>query len=73
MSLISLLLVLLIEQLQPSSLRQPVLRRYLRLADRVADRLPLAQRRQGWLAWALAVLLPAGLSALLYYLLDAVG
>jgi len=73
MSLISLLLVLLIEQLQPSSLRQPVLRRYLQLADRVADRLPLAQRRQGWLAWALAVLLPAGLSALLYYLLDAVG
>ena len=75
MSLISLLLVLLIEQFQPQPqpLRQSLLRRYLPLVDRVVAHLQPVGQRQGWLAWAIAVLLPAALSALLYHLLDAAG
>ena len=65
MSLISLLLVLLIEQFQPQPqpLRQLLLRRYLPLVDRMVAHLQPVGQRQGWLAWAIAVLLPAALSA----------
>ena len=75
MSLISLLLVLLIEQFQPQPqpLRQLLLRRYLPLVDRMVAHLQPVGQRQGWLAKAIAVLLPAALSALLYHLLDAAG
>jgi cobalamin biosynthesis protein CobD/CbiB len=69
MSLLSLIAVFLIEQLQPLHYRRVVADPLAAWADFVESRCNAGAYRHGVLAWCLAVLLPVGLVALLYGLL----
>lgn len=69
MSLLSLIAVFLIEQLQPLSYRRMVVNPVSAWADFIEARLNDGEYRHGIIAWCLAVLLPVGLLAALYYLL----
>ena len=67
MSFFAILLALLIEQARPLSIDNPVfagLRGWARLVRRNLD---TGQVAHGWLAWALATLVPALVSALVYW------
>lgn len=66
MSLLSLIAVFLIEQLQPLHYRRVVADPLAAWADFVESRCNAGAYRHGVLAWCLAVLLPVGLVALLY-------
>lgn len=73
MAFFAIVCALLIEQVYPLPLHNPVYQAYRRLADWVARNLTAGQSRQGWVAWSAAVLVPAALSALVYVLLHEVG
>lgn len=67
MSLLSLIAVFLIEQLQPLSYRRMVADPVSAWADFVEARLNDGEYRHGVIAWSFAVLLPVGVLAVLYY------
>ncbi|MFZ2267169.1 MAG: CobD/CbiB family protein [Azonexus sp.] len=67
MSLLSLIAVFLIEQLQPLSYRRMVADPVSAWADFIEARFNDGEYRHGVIAWCLAVLLPVGLLAGLYY------
>jgi len=73
MSLLSLIAVFLIEQLQPLSYRRMVADPVSAWADFIEVRFNDGEYRHGVIAWCLAVLLPVGLLAVLYYLLYALS
>ena len=69
MTFFAILLALLVEQARPLGFDNPVhagLRAWARWARRSLD---TGQERQGAIAWAVAVLVPAALAALVYWLL----
>lgn len=68
MSLLSLIAVFLIEQLQPLPYRRMVANPLSVWADFVETRFNDGVYRHGIIAWCLAVLLPVGLLAAVYYL-----
>ncbi|MBS1160346.1 MAG: Cobalamin biosynthesis protein CbiB [Proteobacteria bacterium] len=69
MSILSLIAVFLIEQLQPLSYRRMVADPVSAWADFVEARFNDGEYRHGVIAWGFAVVLPVGLLGLLYYLL----
>jgi cobalamin biosynthesis protein CobD/CbiB len=71
MSLLSLIAVFLIEQLQPLSYRRMVANPVSAWADFIETRFNDGEYRHGVIAWCLAALLPVGLLAVLYYVLYA--
>jgi len=73
MSLLSLIAVFLIEQLQPLSYRRMVAEPVAAWADFVEARCNDGEYRHGVVAWCLAVLLPVGLLGVLYYALYALN
>ncbi|MBP5997539.1 MAG: CobD/CbiB family protein [Azonexus sp.] len=72
MSLLSLIAVFLIEQLQPLNYRRVVEEPLAAWADFIESHFNAGEYRQGVIAWCLAVLLPVLLVALLYGLLYSV-
>ncbi len=73
MAFFAIFLALLIEQLRPLPLHNPVYHAYRRVADVVVRKLTAGQSRHGWLVWGVMVLVPAALVALVFVLLHAVG
>lgn len=73
MSFISVLIALLVEQARPIGQGNFVhtgMRAWVRWS---AKNLDAGQPSHGWLAWGCAVVLPASVAALLYWVIDAVG
>ena len=66
MSLLSLIAVFLIEQLQPLNYRRVVERPLLAWADFIESRFDDGEYRHGVIAWCVAVLMPVILVALAY-------
>jgi adenosylcobinamide-phosphate synthase len=73
MSLLSLIAVFLIEQLQPLNYRRLVEEPLAAWADFIAARFDGGEYRHGVIAWCLAVLVPVVLVALVYALLYAIS
>ncbi|MGE5470758.1 MAG: CobD/CbiB family protein [Bacteroidota bacterium] len=73
MSLLSLIAVFLIEQLQPLSYRRVVVNPLVAWADFIEARCNAGEYRHGVIAWCLAVLLPVGLVAAFYATLHALN
>ena len=73
MSFLSLIAVFLIEQLQPLSYRRVVGAPLSAWADFIESRFNDGEYRHGVFAWCMAVLLPAGLLAALYFVLYALN
>ena len=69
----SLLFALLLEQLYPLPVGRAVWQTWEQLADWALDNLDAGSARHGWVAWSVAVAVPALAAALLYVLLRAVG
>ena len=72
MSLLSLIAVFLIEQLQPLNYRRVVAEPLAAWAEFIESHFNAGEYRQGVIAWCLAVLAPVLLVALLYGLLCSV-
>ena len=73
MAFFAIVCALLIEQVYPLPLHNPVYHLYRQLADWAARNLTAGKPAQGWLAWAAAVLLPVALVASVYVALHAAG
>ena len=73
MSLLSLIAVFLIEQLQPLNYRRVVAEPLAAWADFIESRFNAGAYRQGVIAWCLGVLVPVMLVGLLYGLLYSIS
>lgn len=73
MAFFAIVCALLIEQVYPLPLHNPVYHLYRQLADWAARNLTAGKPGQGWLAWAAAVVLPTALVAVAYLGFESVG
>lgn len=69
----SLLFALLLEQLYPLPVSRAIWQSWEQWADWALDNLDAGSARHGWVAWSVAVAVPALAAALIYTLLRAVG